>query len=57
LTHVPRRYINFIAECYTLKTDTFFDLDRTPWARGHGMVKRMLRRRLVRQQQRDLAHP
>lgn len=51
-TRVHRRYINFIAECYRLKTDTFFSLDRDPWAKTYGMAKRMARRYLINDERR-----
>jgi len=54
-TAVPRRYINFVAECYALRTDTFFDLERTPWATAYGRAKQLARRRKVLQEQRVAA--
>ena len=46
-TQVPRRYINFIAECYRLQSDTFFSLDRDAWARAYGRAKSMVRRYMI----------
>ena len=54
-TNVPRRYINFIAECYTLQTDTFFSLDRDLWAAAYQTGKSMVRRRMIRNEQRRSA--
>lgn len=54
-TRIPRRYINFVTECYALPTDTFFDLDRTLWAKAYGAAKRMVRRRMIRQERRRSA--
>lgn len=51
-TQVHRRYINFIAECYRLKSDTFFSLDRDPWARAYGRAKRMVRRHMIEDERR-----
>jgi hypothetical protein len=52
LTPVHRRYINFIAECYRLRTDTFFSLPRDPWAVVHGLAKSTLRRHLINDERR-----
>lgn len=46
-TQIHRRYINFIAECYRLRTDTFFSLNRDPWAWAYGSAKSMVRRYLI----------
>jgi hypothetical protein len=47
VTDVPRRYINFLAECYRLRTETFFSVPRSLPARVHDTAKRLLRRRKV----------
>ena len=46
-TNVHRRYINFIVECYRLKTDTFFSLNRDPWAKVYGLAKSMVRQHMI----------
>jgi hypothetical protein len=48
ITSVPRRYVNFLAECYTLHTDGFFQLKRTLPGRVYTAVKRVMRRRVMR---------
>lgn len=48
MTTVPRRYINFIVECYGLPADAFFALERDPWARAYTSAKRLVRRRMIR---------
>jgi hypothetical protein len=48
-TDVPRRYINFIAECYRLQTDTFFSLERNLLATAYVATKRAVRRRMIRE--------
>ena len=50
-TEVPRRYINFIAECYRLRTDTFFPIERNLWATAYVAAKRAARRRMMREVQ------
>jgi hypothetical protein len=52
-TDVPRRYINFIAECYRLQTDTFFSLERNLWATAYVAAKRAARRRMIREVQKQ----
>lgn len=44
VTGMPRRYINFLAECYRLRTDTFYVLPRTLPARVHDTAKKLLRK-------------
>jgi hypothetical protein len=51
-TNVPRRYINFLAECYTLRSDTFFEPRRTLPGGIHTLAKRLLRGRTIRRVQR-----
>ena len=51
MTEVPRRYINFIAECYRLQTDTFFSVERNLWATAYDAAKRAARRRMMREVQ------
>ena len=48
ISSLPRRYVNFLVECYTLKTDVFFEPKRTLPGRVHATVKRAIRRQIVR---------
>jgi len=47
-TPVPRRYLNFLTECYALRSETFFEPEWTLPARIHATVKRAIRRRTLR---------
>jgi hypothetical protein len=47
-TSLPRRYVNFLTECYTMPTDGFFQLERTLSGRVYTSVKRAIRRRVLR---------
>lgn len=48
LSPLPRRYVNFLVECYKLETDTFFEPKRTWLGRAHATVKRAIRQQIVR---------
>jgi hypothetical protein len=48
LTPLPRRYVNFLTECYALRSETFFEPEWTLPARVHAGAKRVLRRRALR---------
>ena len=48
VTPVPRRYINFLAECYTQHVDGFFPLKRNFFGRFHALAKGAIRRRAMR---------
>ena len=47
VTEAPRRYVNFVADCYGLETDLLFDVPKTPSARVKGWAERVLRKRLL----------
>ncbi len=42
LSPVPRRYVNFIAECYRLSTEGFFSVPRSPADRTLRAVRRLV---------------
>jgi len=48
ITETPRRYINFVADCYGLATDVLFDVPRTPAAAVKGWAQHALRKRFLR---------
>jgi hypothetical protein len=48
ITPVPRRYVNFLVECYTLHADGFFQLRRTLPGRAYTTAKRAIRKRVMR---------
>ena len=50
-THVPRRYMNFVADCYGLTTDMLFEVPMTPAGTVKGWVQHALRKRLIRHRQ------
>jgi hypothetical protein len=41
-TQVPRRYVNFLAECYRLRSDGFFSVRRSAGSRALSSVRRAL---------------
>jgi hypothetical protein len=47
-TRVPRRYVNFLTECYALRSETFLEPEWTLPARIHASAKRVIRRRALR---------
>ena len=55
VTEHPRRYINFVADCYGLSTDTLFTVPMTPGGAVKDWVQRTLRRTLVRSPRREAA--
>ena len=48
ITETPRRYINFVADCYGLASDVLFDVPRTPAGAVKGWARHALRRRFLR---------
>ena len=48
VTEAPRRYVNFVADCYGLATDRLFEVPRTPIAAVKERVQHALRERLLR---------
>ena len=48
LAPLPRRYVNFLTECYALRSETFFEPEWTFLARIHATAKRVIRRRALR---------
>jgi hypothetical protein len=48
VTKVPRRYVNFLTECYTISAEGFFELPRTLPGWLHATAKRAFRHTLIR---------
>ena len=48
VTETPRRYVNFVADCYGLATDRLFEVPRTPVAAAKEWVQHAVRRRVLR---------
>jgi hypothetical protein len=48
VTEAPRRYVNFVADCYALGTDTLFDAPRTPGGTVKGWFQHAIRKQLLR---------
>jgi hypothetical protein len=57
VTEVPRRYVNFVADCYGLATDALFEVPRTPAAAVKGWAEHALRRRFLRRGRRGVRRP
>jgi hypothetical protein len=55
VTTVPRRYVNFLTECYTIFAEGFFELPRTLPGWLHATAKRAWRRSLLRSSARSLS--
>ena len=55
VTEAPRRYVNFVADCYGLETGLLFDVPKTPSARVKGWAEHVMRKRLLQRGRRSAA--